>query len=238
MWVQCCWDSKNTCCWTKTGLLSRIRPGITCTGSSTKCNPLISLLCAAQPGSQVVPICPRHPPHTHSGGIGLLQITDTIWEPGCAYWNKEIKLRLKLDGYLCIFSSHSFFTNSIDFYSLAHLATPANLAYGCHKKLLSTEVSRSNGFLKQWASHCVSNENDSSRLPPPSQGRRHLSVQRVISQPQSPPAMLWQMSADDLARCYNSKVSHTTLGLALALAKLSLSGLSRYISASRCCLFL
>lgn len=38
------------------GLLSRIRSGITWTGSSTRCNPLISLLCTACPGSQVVPI--------------------------------------------------------------------------------------------------------------------------------------------------------------------------------------
>lgn len=39
-----------------------------------------------------------------------------------------------------------------------------------------------------------------------------ISVLRVNSQPQSPPAMWWQMSVDDLARCYNSEVTHTTLG--------------------------
>lgn len=34
----------------------------------------------------------------------------------------------------------------------------------------------------------------------------------VVSQPQSLPAMLWQMSLDDLARCYNTEATKTTLG--------------------------
>lgn len=62
-------DDAPKICWTQTGLLSRIRSGITCAGSSTRCNPLISLLCAARPGSQVFPICTPPPPqctHKHT----------------------------------------------------------------------------------------------------------------------------------------------------------------------------
>lgn len=55
-------EAPKTQCWTKAGLLSRIRSDFTCTGSSDRCNPLISLLCASLPGSQVVPIWPSWGP--------------------------------------------------------------------------------------------------------------------------------------------------------------------------------
>lgn len=68
--------------WDEAGLLSRIRSGITWTGSSTRCNPLISLLCTACPGSQVVPIWTLLT-HllTHSRGVGWLQMRDSVREP-------------------------------------------------------------------------------------------------------------------------------------------------------------
>lgn len=123
------------------GSLSRIRSGITCTGSSTRCNPLISLLCAARPASQVVPICPP----LAQGGFGRLQMRDSaprLREPGCACrYSKEIRLWLKIQQNMTQLppgsstSSRSSFAYSIDLDSTTRLAAPADLVDGCHKQL-------------------------------------------------------------------------------------------------------
>lgn len=137
-WTECWWCSKTIECWTETGLLSRIRSGITCEGSTTRCNPLISLLCAARPGSQVVPICTPRPPqctHKHTRGVpigcrwktryeGLDVPTDTAKRSGCNFrfsWLSPL--------------SYSFFAWSIDFYSVIHPDTAADLVDGYHKQL-------------------------------------------------------------------------------------------------------
>lgn len=107
---------------------------------------------------------------------------------------------------------------SIDSDSMTHLTAPTDLVDGCHKQLSqvwqsNTEVLYSNRFCKQRVPHCVQNENDCRGPPSPFQGAA-ISQRRlhVVSQPQSLPAMLWQMSLDDLARCYNTEATKTTLG--------------------------
>lgn len=136
---------KNTGCWAEAGSLSRIRSSITCTGSTSKCNPAISLLYAACRGSQVVPICS---PLARLGLVGCDASVSRMCllihcSTDCDLQFKRIwqdSSKTHPHSYLFVFSSCAPFAYSIDLYKTTHPAAAADLVDGCHKQLSQIQL--------------------------------------------------------------------------------------------------